>query len=177
MTHKEMTELFSVMLLAWPNAEAFKGGIAKLGPTIKLWTGCTAEVDFWTGQQAVIRLCKTNKFPPTIAEFRSQVDAVNSKIKKLTDSAFLALRNAKLLSRSLKDYYKGLPDSSLSKKAIDLMGGVDTLTLSYEHNGKVYCQWNLSGFEQACATVIRGMPTLVGGKPSVLPNTKKQEAT
>lgn len=40
MTKKEMTELFSVMLLAWPNAEMFKGGVAKLGPTIELWTAC-----------------------------------------------------------------------------------------------------------------------------------------
>lgn len=58
MTGKEMTELFAVMLLAWPNAETFKGGIAKLAPTIKLWVSCTTDVDFWTGQQAVIRLCQ-----------------------------------------------------------------------------------------------------------------------
>ena len=31
MTHKEMSEIFAVMLLAYPNAEVFKGGIAKLG--------------------------------------------------------------------------------------------------------------------------------------------------
>lgn len=37
MTHKEMSEIFAVMLLAYPNAEVFKGGIAKLGPTINLW--------------------------------------------------------------------------------------------------------------------------------------------
>ena len=30
MTNKEMTEIFSVMLLAWPNAEVFKGGICCL---------------------------------------------------------------------------------------------------------------------------------------------------
>lgn len=41
MTHKEMSEIFAVMLLAYPNAEVFKGGIAKLGPTINLWvTAC-----------------------------------------------------------------------------------------------------------------------------------------
>ena len=67
MEGKEMTELFLVMLLAWPNAEAFKGGIPKLTPPIKLWTSCTADVDFWTGQQAVIHLCQHCKFPPTIA--------------------------------------------------------------------------------------------------------------
>ena len=34
MTHKEMSEIFAVMLLAYPNAEVFKGGIAKLGPSL-----------------------------------------------------------------------------------------------------------------------------------------------
>lgn len=50
MTRKEMTEIFSVMLLAWPNAEMFKGGVQKLGPTIELWTACLPDVDFWQGQ-------------------------------------------------------------------------------------------------------------------------------
>lgn len=72
MTKKEMTEIFSVMLLAWPNAEMFKGGVAKLGPTIELWTDCLSDVDFWLGQQAVIRLCRECKFPPSIAEFKEK---------------------------------------------------------------------------------------------------------
>lgn len=55
MTHKEMSEIFAVMLLAYPNAEVFKGGIAKLGPTINLWVTCLPEIDFWTGQQAVVK--------------------------------------------------------------------------------------------------------------------------
>ena len=38
MTRKEMTEIFTVMSLAWPSAEMFKGGVERLGPTIKLWT-------------------------------------------------------------------------------------------------------------------------------------------
>ena len=80
MTKKEMTELFSVMLLAWPNAEMFKGGVAKLGPTIELWTACLTDVDFWLGQQAVIRLCRECKFPPSIAEFKEKADAVKREI-------------------------------------------------------------------------------------------------
>ena len=73
MTNKEMSELFSVMMLAWPNAEMFKGGVAKLAPTIKLWTSCLPEIDFWTGQQALIKLCRVCKYPPTIAEFKSRL--------------------------------------------------------------------------------------------------------
>ena len=61
MTHKEMSEIFAVMLLAYPNAEVFKGGIAKLGPTINLWVTCLPEIDFWTGQQAVVKLVRECK--------------------------------------------------------------------------------------------------------------------
>ena len=76
MTKKEMTELFSVMLLAWPNAEMFKGGVAKLGPTIELWTACLTDVDFWLGQQTVIRLGRGCKFPASSAECKVEADAV-----------------------------------------------------------------------------------------------------
>lgn len=177
MTNKEMAEIFSVMLLAWPSAEVFKGGIAKLGPTIKLWTSCTADVDFWTGQQAVIRLCKTNKFPPTIAEFLEQVKGVREKIKELTNTSFYSIRSAEALYGSLTAYYDKLPEGCLERRAIDLMGGVDALTLSHEHNGKTVYQWNYDSFARACEELIRGMPTLVGGKPLALPAKKRQEET
>lgn len=51
MTKKEMTEIFAVMKLAYPNAEMFKGGIETLKPTIELWASCLADVDFWTGNK------------------------------------------------------------------------------------------------------------------------------
>ena len=73
MTQKEMTELFAIMLLAYPNAEIFKGGIQKLAPTIELWTRCLPEVDYWTGQHAVLKLCRECKYPPTIAAFKEKV--------------------------------------------------------------------------------------------------------
>ena len=98
MTNQEMTELFSVMLLAWPQAEMFKGGIAKLGPTIELWTACTRDIDFWTGQQAVVLLCKTSKFPPTIANKRPgiafwPIGAASAGVRwALKDSAALTLQ-------------------------------------------------------------------------------------
>ena len=82
MTQKEMTEIFGIMLLAYPNAETFKGGIQKLLPTINLWCACLPEVDFWIGQQAVIKLCRECKYPPTIAEFREKADAVKSEDRK-----------------------------------------------------------------------------------------------
>ena len=77
MTRAEMTEIFAVLMLAYPNAEMFKAPskqalMEKLAPTITLWATCLADVDFWTGQQAAVRVCRVCKFPPTIAEFRSR---------------------------------------------------------------------------------------------------------
>lgn len=165
MTNKEMTELFAVMLLAWPNAETFKGGIAKLAPTIKLWTSCTTDVDFWTGQQAVIRLCQKCKFPPTIAEFREQVESVNRDIKALCDRTFQDIRHADVMYGSLDAFYKGLPDNSLTRMTIDVMGGLGALTsISKDCGGREYSMWNWRGIEDACESIIRRRPALVGGQ-------------
>lgn len=165
MTGKEMTELFAVMLLAWPNAETFKGGIAKLAPTIKLWVSCTADVDFWTGQQAVIRLCQHCKFPPTIAEFREQVDNVNQDIKSITNRTFQEIRNAEHMYGSIEAFYAELPLGDFTRTVIDTVGGVAALTrISKDVGGREYSMWNLSAIEDACQTVIRGRPAMVGGE-------------
>lgn len=169
MTGKEMTELFAVMLLAWPNAETFKGGIAKLTPTIKLWVSCTADVDFWSGQQAVIRLCRHCKFPPTIAEFREQVDNVNQDIKQLTDRAFHEIRNAEVMYGSLAAFYAELPPGNFTRAVIDTVGGIEALARTWTDNsGKECSMWNLREIENACRMVIRGRPAMVGGELSAL---------
>lgn len=165
MTNKEMTELFAVMLLAWPNAETFKGGIAKLAPTIRLWTSCTADVDFWTGQQAVIRLCKKCKFPPTIAEFQEQVGSVNDDIKNLIGRTYRGIRSAKALYGSIADFYAKLQPGSFTKMVIDTVGGIEALYRTWTDNsGSVCSVWNLQKIEDACRSVIRGQPELVGGQ-------------
>lgn len=176
MTSKEMTELFAVMLLAWPNAETFKGGIAKLAPTIKLWTSCTTDVDFWTGQQAVVRLCQKCKFPPTIAEFREQADCVNQDIKRLTDRTFQEIRSADLMYGSLATFYNELPPGDFTRTVIDTVGGVEALTvISKDRGGREHSMWNLRGIEDACQAVIRKRPALVGGQLPALtaPETRR----
>lgn len=82
MTRAQMTELFTVMSLAWPQAEMFRAGLENLGPTITLWTKCTADVDFRIGQIAVFQLCQSCKFPPTIAEFRQVVEKTVRELEK-----------------------------------------------------------------------------------------------
>ena len=79
MTRAEVTEIFAVLMMAYPNAEMFKAPDkdslkAKLAPTITLWTTCLRDIDFWAAQQAVIRVCQTCKFPPTIAEMREKYE-------------------------------------------------------------------------------------------------------
>lgn len=165
MTSKEMTELFAVMLLAWPNAETFKGGIAKLAPTIKLWASCTSDVDFWIGQQAVIRLCKKSKFPPTIAEFREQVENVNKDIKSLADRTIQEIRSANARYSSIDAYYDKLPAGNFTRAVIDEVGGTAALTRTWKDNsGQERSMWNLREIEDACRAVIRGRPALIGGQ-------------
>lgn len=159
MTNKEMTEIFSVMLLAWPNAETFRGGIAKLGPTIKLWAACTQDIDYWTGQQAVIRLVKTCKFPPGVAEFREQAEKVREKVKAEAWELMSRIKMHNALGKSDADYYASLPDGSFDKAVIARLGGPEHLT-----TGRM---WNIEGIEAACRAVIQDRPAMVGGIPAL----------
>ena len=165
MTNKDMTELFSVMLLAWPQAEMFKGGIAKLGPTIELWTACTKDIDFWTGQQAVVLLCKTSKFPPTIAEFRQQAEVVEQKTRDCILADWGGLRRCALgLKRfggidlaAVRRWYQGLPPG-LAKSAVDTMGGPDKLLIG---DGKGL---DFGGFSRAYKSAMRNKTALPAGQ-------------
>lgn len=164
MTDKEMTALFTVMLLAWPNAETFKGGIPKLKPTIKLWAAYANNIDFWTGQQAVIRLCKHSKFPPTIAKFLEEVDRINEDIKRLSGRAFQEICNADIMYGSLAAFYSKLPPGSFTRAVIDAMGGISALSRTWiDDRGKERSIWNLQEMENACQAVMRGRPEMVGG--------------
>ncbi len=162
MTNREMTELFSVMLLAWPNAEVFRGGVEKLGPTIKLWASCTADIDFWTGQQAVYRLCKCCKFPPTIADFREQAERISAEIRVLTAETqyTLCCENPEEIA----------PPGSFAGAVMEVMGGPNALLVT---RGQT-TMWNLEGIASACQTVIRQRPSLIGGKPVIDTGKKKR---
>ena len=109
MTHKEMSEIFAVMLLAYPNAEVFKGGIAKLGPTINLWVTCLPEIDFWTGQQAVVKLVRECKFPPTIAEFKEKAEKVQAEVKARIDQEWNYLKLDMVLGKTPEEAVASLP--------------------------------------------------------------------
>lgn len=175
MTVLEMTEIFSAMLLAWPNAEMFKGGISQLEPTIKFWAVCTAPMDYWTGQQAIIRLCRTHKFPPTIAEFREQAEAVSKDVRALISRTIQEIRGAELMYGTLPAFYAALPQGNFTKAVIDAIGGPDALVLTFNRDGKTTSMWNIHGIENACRTVIHGSSALIGGNLPVKTGTKRKD--
>lgn len=170
MTNTEMTEIFAVMLLAWPNAETFKGGIAKLGPTIKLWASCTKDIDFWTGQQAVVRLCKECKHPPTISEFRAAAEAVDREIQKGVKQSWERLRLIADIKGDVSEYLQSLPDGCETKAVVAAMGGPDALVIE-DGRGRL---WNYDGFRDAYIALIRKDPALAGGTALALPGGGKE---
>ena len=119
MTHKEMSEIFAVMLLAYPNAEVFKGGIAKLGPTINLWVTCLPEIDFWTGQQAVVKLVRECKFPPTIAEFKEKAEKVQAEVRARIDQAWNYLKLDMALGKTPEEAVAGLSEGTDIRRVIE----------------------------------------------------------
>ena len=149
MTEKQMTELFSIMILAWPNAEMFKGGIPKLGPTILLWTSRTRDIDFWTAQQAVARLCDTCKYPPTIAEFREQAKKIAEGIRSKINETFDEIRLSEAFGEGVDGWYRHLPASSIDRATVDAMGGPEKLT---KDNGL----WNYELYEKTFNRLVRG---------------------
>ncbi len=173
MTNKEMSELFSVMMLAWPNAEMFKGGTAKLAPTIKLWTSCLPEIDFWTGQQVLIKLCRVCKFPPTIAEFKEQADVFDKEIKSAIDRIQNDIRNAEFFHGSLETWYAELPDGCTTKMVVARMGGPQELIETHTGNdGKKFSMWRWDRLETVYRTMLRERKTLPGGSVAALPAQK-----
>lgn len=169
MTRKEVTELFSVMLLAWPNAEMFKGGVQKLGPTIELWAKCLPDVDFWTGQQALIRLCQVCKFPPTIAEFREQVEGVNNSIKERTSLEWSLIRMELDMGKTPWQVFDELHPESLSRLAMISMGGPEKII---QECGLL----NYYGFEEAFRNAIRSQGALPGTNQQRVGSGSRQAA-
>lgn len=165
MTHKEMTEIFAVLLLAYPNAEMFKGGLQKLAPTINLWATCLPDVDYWTAQRAVVKLCRECKFPPTIAELKAKADEVKAEVDNQIRIAWQGLRLSIELGATPEEAYSR--ESNNTRAAIDLMGGPAKLIVSEIHtygDGRkerieVY---NYQGFKGAYESMLHGDNALGG---------------
>lgn len=169
MTHKEMSEIFAVMLLAYPNAEVFKGGIAKLGPTINLWVTCLPEIDFWTGQQAVVKLVRECKFPPTIAEFKEKAEAVQAEVRASIGRAWDRIKLESVLGGTLQEFFAELPEDSNTRRAIEMIGGPDRLIITEEHtfgdgHKEMVERYNYDEFTRAYEKAIRQTSALNSGQ-------------
>lgn len=155
MTKKEMTEIFSVMMLAWPGHKMFEK--ATLQATIELWTACLADVDFWLAQQAAYRLCRECKFPPSIADFKEKSDSAKHDVKAEIDNAFYQLKMINDLYG--EDHLYEKLEGRL-RAVVDAMGGVQSLTIASEYKGKTEYRWNYEGFERTYESMIRGQSAL-----------------
>lgn len=179
MTHKEMSEIFAVMLLAYPNAEVFNGGIAKLGPTINLWVTCLPEIDFWTGQQAVVKLVRECKFPPTIAEFKEKAEKVQAEVRARIDQAWNYLKLDMGLGKTPEEAVARLPEGTDIRRVIEAMGGPSRLIATGERTFgdgtvKTYEYYNYDGFKSAYETIIRQTSALNSGpRKAVGPGMKQ----
>jgi len=161
-TKTEMTELFAVMSLAWPQAEMFRGGVDKLGPTIALWTACLQDLDAWTAQKAMVKLCRECKFPPAIAELREAAERVNAEIEGEVHTAYLYARNAVMLAETrgetLEQVYRELP--TRSRKVIDALGGMEAFAPSDKP------MFNMHGFTETYERMLRSNPAGLPGAGS-----------
>ena len=154
-----MTEIFAVLMLAYPNAEMFRASskqelTEKLAPTITLWATCLRDLDFWMAQKAVVRLCRTCKFPPTIAEMQEAAEAVRRDTAEEIRGAYLTARNAVQLGLemggTLEEVYKDLLPRSM--KVIDAMGGMERFAPPDA------AMFNMDGFEQTYERLLRQNP-------------------
>lgn len=145
MTRKEMTEIFALLLLAYPNAEVFKGGLQKLGPTITLWTSATDGIDFTLGKYAALKLIRESKYPPTIAEFRTKAQEIADATASQIRTAWSSVRGMLTDADTAQDAYNALAPDCRIRQVIDAMGGLQKLILPYPQNPKI-TRLNYDGF-------------------------------
>lgn len=175
MTRAEMTEIFAILALAYPNAEMFKAPNAqaireKLAPTIVLWTACLQEFDSWTMQRAVVQVCQTCKFPPSIAEMREAGETVLSECKAEISNAYLVAKNAlaigKALGETKEQICEALPPRV--RRVIAEMGGIE----KFAPTDKPWL--DMCGFEHTYERLLRSAPIELPGHPALAAITKKE---
>ena len=145
MTRKEMSEIFALMLLAWPNAPMLRP--ENMEATINLWTLCLPEVDSATGQMAMIQLCRTCHFPPSIAQMREAAEEVQKKLKEEINDAFLFIRH---------EHYYGKANPDRIERTIAMMGGEEHLLIPIdEHTSRYNFEEFRDTYRQICQMETR----------------------
>ena len=164
MTRAETTDIFALLMLAYPQAEMVRAENqaaleAKLAPTVTLWATCLKDVDFWTAQQATILLCQRCKFPPTIAEMREAAADVAARTRSEVEWAYMTARgevNSLRDGEGLEVAYQRL--SPRCRKTIDAMGGME----AFAPPDKPF--FNMTGFESTYERLLRANPVGLPGQ-------------
>ena len=141
MTRGEMNQLFALIRLAWPNAPMLRP--EKLKETISFWTFCLPEVDFLTGQMAMIQLCRTSHYPPSIAQMRETAESIQKELEGEIHNALLAMRNP---------CYRGHGNPDRAAQAVALMGGEERLLIPVD---KDTARFDIEGFRDAYRQVCQ----------------------
>lgn len=159
MTAKEMVEIFSVWLLNWPNAENFKGTPEVLEARAKLYANVIGSVDFWTAQRAAAMSMRTRVYPPNIAEFLQDIEAVQDEIRKEIDAAYMVARDALMEAgdMSIGEILESLPPRA--RKTIEAMGGACAFVLPG--------RFNLEGFRSKYEELMKTNPAMLSQKRDV----------
>lgn len=169
MTRGETMEILAVLKLAYPNAEMFKAESdqalrEKLVPTIILWTTCLQEFDKWIMQRAVVKVCRTCKFPPSIAEMREAGDKVLSECRAEISAAYQTVRNAFFIGNALgethEQIFNALPPRI--KRVITAMGGMEKFALSDKD------AFDMQSFERTYEQLLRSAPIQLPGHPALV---------
>ena len=139
MTYEETDTMLRLMRLNWPKAPMFTQ--TEYGTLVELWALCLMHISHAVAQVALVDICRTCKYPPTIAEFCAAANVVAEKLSAEAEDAYDTLRW--VIPRTQRD---GATHSkiyaSLSRKtrlALDAMGGLEAFapadSLGYNYSG------------------------------------------
>lgn len=137
MSVAEILRLFSLLLLAYPNAEMFKGDIKKLKPTALLWSNCLQDIDFWLGQKAAMKLIRESKYPPTIAALREKAEEIrreNDACIRFQWNYFRQLADLYGMAEAINTF---APDAEI-RKALAMTGATEATLPAYSEFKSAY---------------------------------------
>lgn len=74
MTVQEVAGILAAFSRNWPGAGLFQGSAEQRKATVMIWWRCLEDIPFAAADQAAVEICKKNRYPPCIAEFRAEAE-------------------------------------------------------------------------------------------------------